>query len=94
MITFKGYPQDGGLYTGYNVIREGQTIGFIDTCGICRKNTDIVLTEDERVIIGKMCKRVYEMPSEYGCLGVGESPATPFEEFVSRNHIHQDLVLG
>ena len=63
MITFKGYPNDGGLYTGYNVVQNGQVIGFIDTCGIFRKNTDIVLTEDEQHTIRQMCKKVYEMPS-------------------------------
>lgn len=94
MITFKGYPQDGGLYTGYNVIHNGQVTGFIDVCGIYRKNTDVVLAEDDQGVIGEMCKRVYKMPSEYGCLGVGESPTDTLEEFISRNNIRQDLVLG
>ena len=92
MITFQGHPADGGLYTGYNVIQDGRVIGFIDTCGVFRKNTDIALTEDEQYTISEMCKRIYEMPSEYGCLGVGESPTTPFEEFISRNNIRHDLV--
>ncbi len=94
MITFKGHPQDGGLYTGYNVIRDGETIGLISTCGIFRKNSDMTLTEDEQGIIREMCKRVYKMPSEYGCLGVGESPTDSLEDFISRNNIRQDLVMG
>ena len=93
MITFKGHPQDGGLYTGYNVVRDGQVIGSIDVCGVFRKNTDVILAREEGSVIKAMCKRVYEMPSEYGCLGVGESPTTPFEEFISRNNIRHDLVM-
>ena len=92
MITFKGYPQDGGLYTGYDVVRDGQKIGFIDVCGIFLKDTDgVVLTVEEKYVIGQMCKRVHEMPSEYGCLGVGESPTDSLEDLIHRNHIRHDL---
>ena len=92
MITFKGYPDDGGLYTSYNVIRGEQLIGSIEVCGIFRKSIDVIaLTDEERDIIKKMCKRVYEMPSEYGCLGVGESPTESFEDFLKRTNLKQDL---
>jgi hypothetical protein len=91
MITFKGYPKDGGLYIGYEVIQDDQVAGLIDVCGIFRKNTDIALTGDEQHIIRDMCKRVYEMPSEYGCLGVGESPTESFEKFLDRTNLRHDL---
>lgn len=91
MITFQGHPQDGGLYTGYNVIQNEQVIGSIEVCGIFRKNTaDTSLNEEERQVIQTICKRVYEMPSEYGCLGVGESPTEPFEDFLRRTNLRQD----
>ena len=92
MITFKGYPQDGGLYTGYEVVRDGQKIGFIDVCGIFLKDTDdVVLTVEEKRVIGQRCKRVHEMPSECGCLGVGESPTGSLDELIRRNNIRYDL---
>ena len=92
MITFQGHPQDGGLYTGYNVIQDKQAIGVIDVSGIFRKSTDVIaLTDEERDIIRKMCKRVYEMPSEYGCLGVGESPTDSFDDFLCRTNLKQGL---
>ncbi len=94
MITFEGHRPDWdpkGLYDGYNVIRDGQVIGLIEICGIFRKNPDVLLTEEERYIIRNMCKKVYEMPSEYGCLGVGESPTIPFDEFVRETSIRHDL---
>ncbi len=92
MITFQGHPQDGGLYTGYNVFRDKHQIGFIDVCGIFRKNTDNTsLTEEDRETIKVMCRSVYKMPSEYGCLGVGESPTESFEDFLSRTNIRHDL---
>lgn len=92
MITFQGHPQDGGLYTGYNVLRDNKAIGFIDVCGIFRKNTDdISLTKNERHIIREACKKAYEMPSEWGCLGVGESPTESFENFLKRTNFHHDL---
>lgn len=92
MITFKGRPQDGGLYTGYNVLRDDQVIGFIDVCGIFRKNTDDVLpTEEDKETIRMMCRLVHNMPSEYGCLGVGESPTESFEDFLKRTNLHHDL---
>lgn len=80
MITFKGYPEDGGLYTGYNVLRNGQKVGFIGVGGFFRKDAGVSLTEDEQNFIRAGCKKVYEQPSEYGCLGVGESPTEPFNE--------------
>lgn len=80
MITFKGSPQDGGLYTGYNVIRDEQIIGFIGAGGYFRNDASVPLTADEQSTIKEVCKRVYEMPTEYGCLGVGESPTIPFEQ--------------
>ena len=95
IITFKGYPDDGGLYTGYNVLRDEQKIGFIDVCGTFRKNTDsISLIEEEKDTIRMMCHRVHNMPSEYGCLGVGEPPTMSFDEyceFMHRNNIRHDL---
>jgi len=92
MITLKGYPQDGGLYTGYDVIRDGQKIGFIDVCGIFLKDRgDVLLTVEEKHIIRQRCKIVYQMPSEYGCLGVGESPTGSFDEFLRRINIRHDL---
>ena len=80
MITFKGSPEDGGLYTGYNVICDGQIIGFIGVGGFFRSNVKVLLTKEEQDAVVSACKRVYEMPSEYGCLGVGESPNEPFDE--------------
>jgi len=95
MITFQGHPQDDGLYTGYNVIRDEQKIGFIDVCGTFRKDTDdISLIEGEKQTVRMMCQKVHNMPSEYGCLGVGESPTTSFDEcceFMQRNNIRHDL---
>ncbi len=95
MITFKGHPEDGGLYTGYNVLRNEQKIGFIDVCGTFRKDTDDVsLIEDEKQTIGMMCQMVHNMPSEYGCLGVGEPPTMlwdEYREFMKRNSIRHDL---
>lgn len=81
MLTFKGYsPDECRLYTGYIVLRDGQRIGFIEIGGFFRKNAGTALTEDEKSAIRNGCKKVYEMPSEYGCLGVGESPTKPFDE--------------
>ena len=95
MITFKGYPDDGGLYTGYDVLRDKQKIGFIDVCGTFRKDADhIFLTEEGKDTIGMMCQMVHNMPSEYGCLGVGEPPTMLFDEyceFMRRNNIRHDL---
>lgn len=89
MITCQGYPQDGGLYTGYEVIRDEQKIGSIEIGGFFRKNAGMTLTEDEQDLVRAWCKRVYEQPSEHGCLGVGEPPTEPFNEGlcgdVSRN---------
>ena len=80
IFSIHGYPQDGGLYVGYNVIKDGEIIGFISVGGIFRNDANASLTEEEQIIIMNSCKKVYEMPSEYGCLGVGESPTTPFDE--------------
>ncbi len=94
MVTFKGHCPDwdpNGLYDGYDVILDGQRIGFIGICGIFRKDVDCSLTENDLSIVREMCKRVYEMPSEYGCLGVGESPITSFDEFIRKTSIHHDL---
>ena len=82
MITFQGHPQDGGLYTGYSVLRDEQKVGFIDFCGTFRKDINsILLTEADKETIQMMCKLVYNMPSEYGCLGVGESPTMLWDEY-------------
>ena len=85
MIEFRGHPQDGPLYDGYDVVRDGQTIGFIDVCGYFRNDAHAVFTEAERLILEGARRRVYEMPSEYGWLGVGDRPTVPFEEFHARN---------
>jgi len=67
---------------GYHVLRDGQILGSISVCGSFeKKHKDVSLVEEERHVIMSMCKRVYEMPSEWGCLGVGESPTEPFEKF-------------
>lgn len=81
MITFDGYPKNGGLYTGYNVLRDEQKIGFIGAGGgFYQSDAKIALTEEEKRTVRTGCKQVYEMPSEYGCLGVGESPTTQFNK--------------
>ena len=80
MLAFKGQPADGGLYTEYNVLRDGQIIGSIGVGGYFTKNVGVSLTAEECERIKGACKRVYEMPSEYGCFGVGEPPTTPFEQ--------------
>lgn len=92
MITFQGHPQDGGLYTGYNVLRDELQIGFIDVCGIFRKNTNSTsLAKEDKETIRMMCRLVHNMPSEYGCLGVGESPTESFEDFLKRTNLPHDL---
>lgn len=92
ILTFEGYPKDGGLFTGYNVLRYGEKIGFIEVCGIFRKTSKLILLNEwERYLISEMCKKVYEMPSEYGCLGVGEPPTELFEDFVARTNFQYDL---
>lgn len=85
MITFKGYPEKPGLYGGYNVIRQEQVIGCIEVCGYFRNTTNTALTAEEKSVIKKMCQRVYEMPSEWGLLGVGESPTVPYEQYTHKN---------
>ena len=80
MITFKGYPEDGALYTGYNVLRDVQKVGFIEVGGFFRKDSGVTLTEDEQNFIRAGCKKIFEQPSEFGCFGVGESPMEPFDE--------------
>ena len=84
MVTLQGFPQDGGCYEGYNVIHNGQVVGKIGVCGNFKNETGAVFTEEERLVLRQMSQGVYEMPSEYGLLGVGDSPAQPYEEFVKK----------
>lgn len=87
-ITFVGHPQGGcSLYDGYEVLRDGHVIGFIDVCGNFRNDSQVPLTEEEKPIVLAMCKVVYEMPSEYGWLGVGESPTVPFYQRIGKKDI-------
>ncbi len=79
MITFKGWPEPPGLYAGYTVFHDGQTIGFIWPGGNFSRNhpglssnEDKSLTIEDRLKIERMCGRVQQMPSEWGCLGVGQ----------------------
>ena len=87
VLTFKGQPEDGGLYTGYNVLRDGRVIGSIAIGGFFCNDAEVSLTEEEQSAIVNACKRIYEMPSEYGCLGVGESPIKPFDEECCRARV-------
>ncbi|MBI2048848.1 MAG: hypothetical protein HY434_00665 [Candidatus Liptonbacteria bacterium] len=87
-IAFVGHPQDGfPMYDGYEVLRGGHVIGFIDVCGDFRNDSGAPLTEEEGPIVQAMCKKVYEMPSEYGWLGVGESPTVPFYQRIGKKDI-------
>ena len=79
MITFKGWPDKPGLYHGYTVLLNGQEIGFIYPGGSFSRNhpgltsdTNKQLTTEDRLIVERMCGRVQQMPSEWGCLGVGQ----------------------
>ena len=83
MIEFKF--NRSSMCDGYDIVREGDIIGFIDVAGSFRNKESVVLTEEERTEITKMCKRVYERPTEWGVLGVGESPTEPFDEFLQRH---------
>ena len=85
MLTFQGYPRDGGCYVGYSVILNGQVVGTIGVCGDFNNNVKAVFTEEEKLILRDMSKKVYEMPSEWGVLGVGDSPSEPFDKFVSKH---------
>ena len=81
MLTFRGWPKDGGLYTEYQVMRnDKEKIGVIAVGGLFTLKEGTTLTEEEKIAIVNGCKRVYELPSEYGCFGVGESPTEPFDE--------------
>jgi len=84
MVTFR-WNYKHTMCDGVDVIHDGQVIGFICVAGSFRMSVNVELTEDERNAIREKCKRVYEMPSEWGMLGVGESPTEPFEEFLARN---------
>ncbi|MBI2068530.1 MAG: hypothetical protein HYT67_00250 [Candidatus Yanofskybacteria bacterium] len=72
-----------------------QKIGFIGVCGTFRKDADsISLTEEDKETVQMMCQMVHNMPSEYGCLGVGESPTMLWDEyceFMKRNNIRHNL---
>lgn len=79
MVTFKGHPHDGGLYTRYDVVRDSKMFGVIEIGGYFKNETNAELSAKEKIAIEAACKRIYEMPSEYGCLGVGEPPTVPYE---------------
>ncbi|MBI2065191.1 MAG: hypothetical protein HYT62_04015 [Candidatus Yanofskybacteria bacterium] len=84
MVIFKFNSGFEHICEGYDVTRDGKVIGFIGVAGGFRKSVDIELAEDECNAVRDMCKRVYEMPSEWGVLGVGESPTEPFADFLAR----------
>ncbi|MBI4158399.1 MAG: hypothetical protein HY505_02165 [Candidatus Yanofskybacteria bacterium] len=84
MVTFKGN-RTHPMCDGVDVIRDGKVLGFICVSGSFHKNVDVEFTEDECNAIRDKCKKVYETPSEWGMLGVGESPTEPFENFLARN---------
>ena len=78
MLTFRGWPKDGGPYTEYHVIRDDkEKIVTIAIGGFFTLEEEITLTKEENTVIVNRCKRIYELPSEYGCFGVGESPTKP-----------------
>lgn len=84
-MTFKFNNGFEHMCEGYDVTHDGKVIGFICVAGSFLKSADVELAEGERGAVRDMCKRVYEMPSEWGVLGVGESPTEPFEQFLSRH---------
>jgi len=57
-----------------------EKIGTIAVGGFYTLEEGITLSEEEKIAIINGCKKVYELPSEYGCFGVGESPTEPFDE--------------
>ena len=85
MLTFKGFPEDGGCYIGYYAIKDGKVVGEFGVCGDFRNIADTVFTEQEKSALRNMSKKVYEMPSEWGVLGVGESPTEPYYEAVRKH---------
>ena len=57
-----------------------EKIGTIAICGYFTPEKGVTFTEEEKAAIVKGCKRIYELPSEYGCFGVGKIPTEPFNE--------------
>ena len=84
MLTFKFNQGFEHICDGYDVVHDGQVIGFIDVAGSFH-NKGGALAEEEQVAVRSMCQRVYEMPSEWGVLGVGESPTEPFDQFIFKH---------
>lgn len=82
-ITFKGHPRDGGQYTQYNVLRNGEIVGRILPGGyFCHfyGQAKRKFTRDEKEAIRVGCRKAHGLRSEYGCFGSGDLPDSPFDE--------------